>query len=52
MDIQDRCLQNVNMGEVIPCSVRCIPLGLVGEEKPMEDGEILLIIDVVKQYSH
>ena len=52
VDTQDRCLRNVNSGQVIPCSVRWIPEVLIMEEEPLEDGEILLIIDARKQYSH
>ena len=51
MDTQDRCLRNVNTVEVIPCSVRWIPEVLIMEEEPLEDGEILLIIDASEQYS-
>ena len=45
VDPQDRCLRNVNTGQVIPCSVRWIPEVLIMEEEPLEDGGILLIID-------
>ena len=45
VDTQDRCLRNVNSGQIIPCSVSWIPEGLIVEEKPLEDGEILVIID-------
>ena len=48
---QDRCLRNVNTGQVIPCSVRWIPEVLIMEEEALEDGEILLIIDASKGYS-
>ena len=51
MDTQDRCLRNVNTGQVIPCSVRWIPEVLIMEEEPLEDGEILLIIDASERYS-
>ena len=51
MDTQDRCLRNVNTGQVIPCSVRWIPKVLIMEEEPLEDGEILLIINASEQYS-
>ena len=46
VDTQDRCLRNVNTGQVIPCSVRWIPEVLIMEAELLEDGEILLIIDV------
>ena len=46
VDTQNRCLRNVNTGQVIPCSVRWIPEVLIMEEEPTGDGEILLIIDV------
>ena len=52
VDTQYRCLRNVNTGQVIPCSVRWIPEVLIMEEEPLEDGEILLIIDTSEQYSH
>ena len=51
VDTQDRCLRNVNTGQVIPCSVRWIPEVLIMEEEPLEDGEILLIIDASERYS-
>ena len=52
VNTQDRCLRNVNAGQVIPCSVRWIPDVLIMEEEPLEDGEILLIIDASERYSH
>ena len=48
---QHRCLRNVNTGQVIPCSVGWIPQVLIMEEEPLEDAEILLIIDTSKRYS-
>ena len=51
VNTQDRCLRNVNSGQVIPCSVRWILEVLIIEEEPLEDGEILLIIDASAQYS-
>ena len=45
VDTQDKCLRNVNTGQVISCSVRWIPEVLIMEEELLEDGEILLIID-------
>ena len=41
----DRCLRNINAGQVIPCSVRWIAEVLIMEEETLEDVEILLIID-------
>ena len=32
VDTQDRCLRNVNTGQVIPCSVRWIPEVLIMQE--------------------
>ena len=51
VDTQDRCLRNVISGQVIPCSVRWIPEVVIMEEQPLEDGKILLIIDVSERYS-
>ena len=48
---QDRCLRNVNRGQVISCSVRWIPDVLIMEQKALEDDEILLKIDTSEQYS-
>ena len=45
VDTQDRCLRNVNSSQVIPCSVRWIPEVLRMEEEPLEDGEIIVVID-------
>ena len=45
VDTQERCLRNVNSGQVIPSSVRWIPEVVITEEEPLEDGEMLLIID-------
>ena len=33
VDTQDRCLRNINSGQVIPCSVRWIPKVLIVEEE-------------------
>ena len=52
VDTQDKCLRNVNTGQVIPWSVRWIPKVLIIEEELLEDGKILLIIDASEQYSH
>ena len=52
MDTQNKCLRNVNSGQVISCSIRWILSVLVMEEQLLEDGEILLIIDISEQYSH
>ena len=51
VDTQDRCLRNINSGLVIPCSVRWIPKVLIMEEEPLENSEILLIIDTSERYS-
>ena len=51
VDTQDRCLRNINTGQVIPCSVRWIPEVLIMEEETIEDGKILLIIDASERYS-
>ena len=51
VDTQDRCLRNVNTGQVIPCSLWWNPQVLMMEEEPLEDGEILLIIEASEQYS-
>ena len=50
VDTQDRWLRNVNSGQVIPCSVGCIPEVYIMEVEPIEEGEILLIIDASEQY--
>jgi len=53
VDPMDRCLRNVSTGLVIPCSVQWIPtVSLINlEEEPLEDGEVLLILDVSERYS-
>ena len=51
VDTQDRCLTNINTGQVIPCSVRWIPEVLIMEEELQEDGKILPIIDASERYS-
>ena len=51
VDTQDRCLRNINTSQAIPCSVRWIPEVLIMEEEPLEDCEILLIIDASERYS-
>ena len=45
MDTQDRCLRNVNSGQVILCSSIWIPEVLIMEEEALEGDEIFLIID-------
>ena len=54
IDVEARCLRNVTTGLVIPFSVRYIPTVTVIdiEEEPLEDGEMLLIIDASERYSH
>jgi len=53
VDPMDRCLRNVDKGLVLPCSVRWIPsVSLLDVDKePLEDDEILLIIDASERYS-
>ena len=48
-----RCLRNAMSGLVIPCSVRWIPSVTVFELylEPLEDGEIVWIIDTSERYS-
>ena len=48
VNTQDRCMRTVNCGQVIYCSVGWIPEVVIVEEKPLEDGEILLINDTSK----
>ena len=52
IDTQDRCLRNVNSGQVILCSVRWNPEVLIVEDRSAEDGEIVLIIVASERYSH
>ena len=53
VDTQARCLRKDLSGLVIPCSIRWIPsvsvLNL--DLEPLEDGEILLIIDASEGYA-
>ena len=53
VDTQERCLRNAISGLVIPCSVRWIPSVTVLDLdlEPLEDGEIVLIIDASERYS-
>ena len=53
IDVEARCLRNVTTGLLIPWSVRYIPTVTVIdlEEEPLEDGEMLLIIDASERYS-
>jgi len=53
VDPIDRCLRNVDKGLVHPCSVKWIPFIFIIDldKKPLEDGEILLIVDVRERYS-
>jgi hypothetical protein len=52
VDTQDRCLRKVSSGLVVPCSVRMIPSVMTLDmEEPLEDGEIVLIIDASERYS-
>ena len=45
---QNRCVSNVNSGQVIACSIRWIPKVLIMKEELLEDGELLLIIDATE----
>ena len=40
-DTQNRCLRNVNHGQVIPWSVRCIPEPLIMEEDLLQHSKIV-----------
>ena len=53
VDMQDRCLRNAISYVVIPCSVRWIPSVTILDLdlEPLEDGEIMLIIDASERYS-
>ena len=53
VDTQEHCLRNAISGLVIPCSVRWIPSVTVLDLylKPLEDVEIVLIIDDSERYS-
>ena len=51
MDTQERCLRNVNTGQVMPCSLRWIPEVLIVEEEALDNGKILLMIDARERYS-
>ena len=52
VDNQDSSLSNVSTSQVMPCSVTCIPLVLIMEAKPLENGKILQIMDASIRYSH
>ena len=53
VDTQERCLRNAISGIVIPSSVRWIACVTVSDLdlEPLEDGEIVLIIDASERYS-
>ena len=53
VDTQERCLRNAISGLVIPSSVRWIPSVTVIDLdlEPLEDGEIVLLIDASERYS-
>jgi len=53
VDTQARCLRKDRSGLVILCSIRWIPSITVLDLdlEPLEDGEILLIIDASERYS-
>jgi hypothetical protein len=48
-----RCLRNVVTGLILPCSVRMIPaISILDlDNEPLEDGEVMLIIDASKRYN-
>ena len=48
MDTQDRCLRNVNRGQVIPFFVIWIPIVKIAHQEQLKDGELLLIIEASK----
>ena len=39
-------MRNINSSQVIPSSARWISEVLIVQEEPLEDGEMLLIIDI------
>ena len=43
-------MKNVNTGLVIPCLIRWIPDVVIMKQEPLEDDEILLIIEASEQY--
>ena len=51
VDTQDRCLRNVNRGQVISGSISWIPVIIIIEEEPLENGGVLLIIDISERFS-
>ena len=53
VDKQERYLRNAISGLVNPCSVRSIPSVTVValDLEPLEDGEIVLIMDTSERYS-
>ena len=53
IDTQDRCLRNAISGRVIACPIRYIASVAVldWDVKPLEDGEIVLIIAAREPYS-
>jgi len=53
VDTQARCLRKDLSGLIIPCSIRWIPSVSVLDLdlEPLEDGEILLVIDASERYS-
>ena len=44
LDTQKQVLRNIDSGQVIPCSVKCILGVLIIEEEQLKDSKILLII--------
>ena len=53
VDTQERCFRNAISGLVIPCSVRWIPSVKVLDLnlEPLEDGELMLIMDASEPFS-
>ena len=53
VDTRERYLRNTISGLLISCSVRCIPSGSILDldVDPLEDGEIVLIIDASERCS-
>ena len=50
INARNRCLRNISTRHVISGSVRWIPVVFILEKGPLEDVEILLMIDISKQY--
>ena len=52
VNIPDRCLENRSLHYTIPCSVHYLPTVLTMnlEEDPIEEGDILMMIDATERY--